>query len=202
MILGCALFHDLLEPANTLCKSLQDDKLFVTDAIESLLHTSNALEKLKEKKFANYPTVKRVTASIVKESDGSTSYQGAEIVKYNEAVKYLEDNSGNWCETIAICIKKCMKHSEQEIELLTNCLVVLATQGWEKTPGADFAKPSLEQLATQFAEPLRRVNVDTLVLEEEWEDMVDYAKPYLNIVQEECSVIWWKLFNAACAQTS
>ena len=30
--------------------------------------------------------------------------------------------------------------------------------------------------------------------------MVDYAKRYLNIVQEECSVIWWKLFNAACAK--
>ncbi len=200
IILGCALFHDLLKPASILCKCLQDDDLSVTNAIESLLHTSNALEKLKEKNFTDYPTVKKVIASIVKESDGSTSYQGAQIVKYDEALKYLEDNSENWCETVAKCIKKRVKHSEQEIELLTNCLTVLATQGWEKTTDADFAKPSLEQLSTQFAEPLRRANIDALVLEEEWEDMLDYAKRYLNIVQEECSIIWWKLFNAACAK--
>ena len=200
MILGCALFHDLLRPASILCKSLQYDDLSVTDTVESLLHTSSSLEKLKDKKFTDYPSVKKVTASIVKESDGSTTYQETEIVKYDEAMEYLEKNSQNWCDAVCTCIKKRVKHSHLEIELLTSSLKILATQGWEKTPGADFAKYSLEQLSIQFAEPLKRANINTLVLEEEWEDMVNYAKRYLNIVQEDSSVIWWKLFNAACAK--
>ncbi len=74
--------------------------------------------------------------------------------------------------------------------MLTNCLKVLATQGWEKTTVADFAKPSLEQLLTQFAEPLRRTNFDALVMED------------VGLCQAvpKSSVIWWKLFNAACAK--
>ena len=34
-----------------------------------------------------------------------------------------------------------------------------------------------------------------MVLEEEWLDMVVYAKTYLNLVQEENQTIWWKLAN-------
>ena len=30
--------------------------------------------------------------------------------------------------------------------------------------------------------------------------MVDYARRYLNPVQEECQVVWWKLFNAVDAK--
>lgn len=110
MILGCALFPDLLKPASILCKCLQDSELCVTDAIELLLHTTNALEKLKEKKFADYPTVQKVIASIIKENDGAATtmyqYQGDTIIKYGEAIKYLEANSGKWCESIVKCIKK------------------------------------------------------------------------------------------------
>ena len=44
-----------------------------------------------------------------------------------------------------------------------------------------------------FAEPLEKAGVDPTVLEEEWLDMVDYAKTYLNLVQEGSQTIWWKL---------
>lgn len=29
--------------------------------------------------------------------------------------------------------------------------------------------------------------------------MLEYAKQYLNLVQEPAEVIWWKLFNASCS---
>ena len=32
-----------------------------------------------------------------------------------------------------------------------------------------------------------------MVIEEEWLDMVQYAKTYLNLVQEDSQTIWWKL---------
>ena len=34
------------------------------------------------------------------------------------------------------------------------------------------------------------------VLNEEWDDIVEYAKRYLNLFQDDYKVIWWKLFNS------
>ncbi len=36
-------------------------------------------------------------------------------------------------------------------------------------------------------------------MQEEWRDMLEYARLYLNIVQEPNRVIWWKPFNASCS---
>ena len=37
--------------------------------------------------------------------------------------------------------------------------------------------------------------MDTAHINEEWEDMVDYAWRYLNIAEEDNQIIWFKLFN-------
>ena len=37
-------------------------------------------------------------------------------------------------------------------------------------------------------------------MQEEWDDMVGYGKQYLNLVQGDYKVIWWKLFNAVDAK--
>ena len=34
-----------------------------------------------------------------------------------------------------------------------------------------------------------------MVLEEEWLDIVYYAKTYLNLIQKDTQTIWWKLAN-------
>ena len=39
--------------------------------------------------------------------------------------------------------------------------------------------------------------MDVLLLKEEWEDMVDYARRYLGLVQDDYRTNWWQLFNAA-----
>ena len=48
--------------------------------------------------------------------------------------------------------------------------------------------------ANGFVYPLRK---PALTIKEEWDDMLEYSKRYLNLVQE---VIWWKLFCAADAK--
>lgn len=51
-----------------------------------------------------------------------------------------------------------------------------------------------------FQQPLASgAQVNTTLIQEEWDDMIDYAKRYLNLVQEDYRVIWWKLFN--CTQS-
>lgn len=46
MVLGCALFHDILKPAAIMCKASQYDDICVVSAIESTLKTSKAMESL------------------------------------------------------------------------------------------------------------------------------------------------------------
>ncbi len=53
----------------------------------------------------------------------------------------------------------------------------------------------LSSLSSRFEVPLQKAQVDIALLEEEWEDMTEYAKRYLNLVQEDYRAIWWKLFN-------
>ena len=43
---------------------------------------------------------------------------------------------------------------------------------------------------------MEKAQVDCSQLQEEWNDIVDYDKRYLNIVQEDYTIIWWKLFNS------
>ena len=62
-------------------------------------------------------------------------------------------------------------------------LSILATQGWEKEENADHARAALPRLIRRFEIPLQRAGVDLSVLEEEWDDMTDYGKRYLNLVQ-------------------
>ena len=197
MILGCALFLDLLKPAATLCKALQNDELSVPSAIEAILHTTKSLENLKDKNFDDYPTVKRVCTSI-QSSDDQCTYQGTKLDNYEGALTYLRSHCSEWNESIMTCLKQRVK--AQHTDLLTNSLTILATQGWEKTEGVEFSRETLDSIVTQFSTPLAKAGIDTNALQEEWEDMVDYAKRYLNIVQEDPSTIWWKLFNAACSK--
>ena len=44
--------------------------------------------------------------------------------------------------------------------------------------------------------PLQKANVNCLLVPEGWDEMVDYAKCYLNLVQADYKTNCWKLFNA------
>ena len=43
--------------------------------------------------------------------------------------------------------------------------------------------------------PLENAQVNLSLVQEEWDDMVEYSTSYLNLVQDDYKVIWWKLFN-------
>ena len=90
-------------------------------------------------------------------------------------------------------LKSCVKL--QHVELLTDVLTILATHGWNSTESDDFSNTSSQNIVNHFAEPLVKAGVHLMVIEEEWLDMVYYAKTYLNLVQEDSQKIWWKLAN-------
>ena len=44
IVIGCALFHDILKPAAVICKGLQDDEFCIVGAIEAVLKTTTCLQ--------------------------------------------------------------------------------------------------------------------------------------------------------------
>ena len=196
MLLGCALFHDVLKPCAILCKVLQEDEVCVVGAIESLLKTKRNLDNLKTTTFENLPVVKKVINRIKRE-DGIVMYQQAEITNYEGAVAFLRSHQAEYMEAVQDCLRDRVKL--QHTDVLTHSLTILATYGWEKGEDGSFAHDALESLSTRFRVPLEKAGVDCSLIQEEWEDIIDYAKRYLNLVQENYTTIWWKLFNAVDA---
>ena len=196
IILGCAVFHDLLKPCASLSKSLQDSELSIIDAIEAILKTSKAIERLKTTSFDELPTVKKVLSRIQDTDDGMV-YQGAVIVRYPEAITYLRSQKTKFMESVLECLKDRIRI--QHSELLTHILTVLATYGWNRSDDG-FADIAIDNLSERFKVPLEKAEVDVSALQEEWMDMVRYAQQYLNLVQESAHTIWWKLFNSSLSK--
>ena len=72
ILLGSALFHDILRPAAVLCKVLQSDELCVVNCIETILRTSANIEKLKSIEVEEFPSVKKVLVRM-KQSEGTAA---------------------------------------------------------------------------------------------------------------------------------
>ena len=164
------------------------------DGIESLLKTNKAMEKLKSTNLDDFPSVKKVISHI-QELDDEITYQGSEVVNYQQALTYLRSHKDEMVESVLNCLKTRVKVHHPE--LLTDVLTLLATHGWGRSEDDDFADSALSNLSVRFAIPLQNAGVEISLLGEEWKDMLDYAKLYLNLVQEDYQAIWWKLFNAA-----
>ena len=87
----------------------------------------------------------------------------------------------------------------QNTDMLTHALTILAHKGWEKTADASFGYEALDSLISRFKIPLEKANIDCSQLQEEWDDLVAYAKRYLNLTQDHHHVQWWKIFNSTDA---
>ena len=58
--------------------------------------------------------------------------------------------------------------------------------GWErKDDDASFGYSAIDAISTRFRTPLEHAKVKCSVLQQELDDMVDYARRYLNLVQED-----------------
>uniref|UniRef100_A0A1X7TLB5 HAT C-terminal dimerisation domain-containing protein n=1 Tax=Amphimedon queenslandica TaxID=400682 RepID=A0A1X7TLB5_AMPQE len=140
-----------------------------------MMKTKKSLNKMTTTPFEELPTVKKVLGRI-KEEDGNVTYQ----------------------EALLSCF--CNRIKAQDTDLLTHAVTILATKGWERCESSRFGHEALNSICQRFQIPLEAATVDCSVVLEEWDDMVDYAKKYLNLVQEDYKVLWWKLFNSVDAQ--
>ena len=191
ILLGCAYFHD---PASILCKALQANEVCVVTAIEAILTTA---KNLKATPFEELTTVKNVLCRITHEGS-SSSHGGADLNKFAEAITFLKANHHRFSDLVQDCLRE--RLATQETNLLTHTLTILATEGWEKAIEASFAHSAIQDVSSRFQVPLEHATVDLSLLKEEWDDMLDYAKRYLDLVTQDANTVWWKLFNSTSAK--
>ena len=199
ILLGCAVFHDILKPSAILCKYLQADELSVVNAIESILKSRSAMNRIKSTDFEALPSVKKVLLRLKDDvsTDGkeTKTYQGIEIVNTERAIVYFETKYQAYVESVLDCLRDRIKDESCDVALLSHILILLATHGWQKSDDTSFGIDSVQALAEKFMLPLEKAGCNCALLEEEWLDMVCYAKTYVNLVKDAYPVVWWKLFN-------
>jgi len=92
---------------------------------------------------------------------------------------YLNNNYTSLVEAVESCLRKHLK--SQNTDLLSDALTILATHGWERCESSSFTYTAIDTVSKRFEVLLEKASVDICVLTDEWDDMVDYAKQYINL---------------------
>ena len=102
---------------------------------------------------------------------------------------YLKSNYMyvQWIETVETCLMRRIKFQDT-----THASTLLATNGWERTESPSFGYNALDAICERFNIPLETARIDcsASTIHEEWNDMLQYSKRYLNLVQEDYITIW------------
>ena len=84
----------------------------------------------------------------------------------------------------------------EDTAVLNHALKIIATHGWEKMEDASFGYESIEHLISRFSTPLQEAGINIALIQE---DIISYAKQYINVVQNSYKEVWWKLYD--CTDT-
>ena len=87
LLLGCAVFYDILKPVAVLSKALQEQDLCTVRAIDAVLKAKDALVKLHTTAFEDMPTVKKVLSRVQTEDSGNRTYQSTELKEHDRSVE-------------------------------------------------------------------------------------------------------------------
>lgn len=210
MLIGCALYVDILKPPSLLSLTLQDMLQDIVLSIKHILKTSKTLKQLAGLDPLQWPTIKLVINRI-KDENGTKEYQGASLQGYS--TRMLE-----CCRDCALRDLKCLDEKMRDrlewsdVKLLRSILVFIDTQGWQtktripsdtsevdsdETEVVDDVmaeiQSAVEFVASVFREPLQAKNVVLSTLHDEVEEVVEHARTYLAIHKEGYRKVWYKL---------
>ena len=203
MLIGSALYVDLLKPASLLSLSLQGEKLDIVHGLQAVLKSGKSLKSMAGKDPLQWPTVKLV-CSRVKEDDGGKVYQGATLHHYtSDIVKFCAEQARKDSRRLEEKMKERLEWSDAK--LLRAILVMLDTQSWQCTARRSFEddeeedehgltelKSAVEYIITKFREPLEAKGVALAGIQDELEEVVHYARKYLSLDRDGYHKIWYK----------
>ena len=199
ILIGCAIYIEVLKPSSVLSLTLQNTHLDIVFAMKQLLKTCDTLKSLKQLDPLQWPTVKLVIDRLEDDGDEKT-YQGAVLKNYSsEMIEFCKKEALADMKQLEENIRQRLEWSD--VKLLRAVLVFIETQSWIKSAADDeyedssmlAIKLALEDIFRAFADPLEASNVNLSTLQDEIEDVVDYARKYLSIESTSYRKVWYLL---------
>ena len=206
VLIGAAMYVDVLKAPALLSLSLQGEKLDIVLGIQHLLKSSKSLKKMAGQDPLLWPTVKLV-CNRVKEEGEDKVYQGAVLDNYSPATLKT-------CATQALADINRMEEKMRarlewsDVKMLRSVLVLLDIQSWRHSPRSEHSdtdeeeddldeiKEAVEYITSRFRELLEAKGVTLANIQGEVEEIVLYARKYLNIGREGYQKVWYKLHTA------
>ena len=206
IIMGCAMYIDILQSPSLLSLSLQDNNLDIVKGIRGILKSHKSLKKFSSLDPFQWPTI-IVTCSKIAEDpdeDGKYMYQGVCLKSYSESVKKA------WKEQVVADLNRLDEKLRIRLEwsnlaLLRAILILLDTKNWtsrhssdskEDDESLDEIKSSIGTIVEYFRAPLEAKNVELCCILDEIEDAVLYSRRYLNIEKDKYKNVWYRLHTA------
>ena len=204
MLVGSALYVDVLKPPSLLSLTLQDDDLDIVQGLKHILKSTKSLKNLTEKNPLEWPTVKLVCSRV---KDGNV-YQGAVMQHFNTTTLH-------YCRNQALADLKQLDQKMRDrlewsdVKMLRCILTFLDTQSWRRpvTGNSDNSSDddedddhvlseilsAVEYITSIFREPLEAKGVNLPSVRDELEEIVRYSRKYLSIDREGYRKVWYKL---------
>ena len=202
VLVGCAMFVEILKPPSFLSLSLQEADVDIVFGIKQILKTSNTLASLMTQDPLQWPTVRTVLDRVKEETTGERTYQGTALKGYNSAtLEYCKKEALADLQRLHDKMREWLQWSD--VTLLRALLVFLETQIWMKRsveggdgdpdPSLTEVKSAVECIVSQFRDPLEARGANLSVLQDEIEDAVDYARRYLGLESTNYRKVWYNL---------
>ena len=131
ILVGCALYSEVLKPPSIISLSLQGSNIDIVFAIKQILKATSALKSLESQDPLQWPMVKQVVDQIKSEANGEKIYQGTVLMGYSDAVidcckqEALSDLKRLTANTLS-------RLQWSDMKLLRALLVFIETQSWMK----------------------------------------------------------------------
>ena len=191
VLVGCAMYVEVLKPASILSLTLQDDSADIVTGMENTLKSMNALKCLQRQEPQEWPTVKLMKGRI----DEHQQYQGVTLENFDDTFEQCKGQVLADVERLQNKVKERLAWSDTD--LLRAILVFLETQNWlckcDNIDDISEIKAAVEQVITHFRIPLEAKGVSVEVIQDEIEEAVQYARKYLAIDTKSYKKIWYTL---------
>ena len=207
MLIGAALYVDALKPPSLLSLCLQDKNLDILNGLQHLLRSSKCLKTLSSQNPLEWPTVKLV-CSRVKE-DGDKRFTRV-LANYRDAtLKACADAALSDITTLESKLRTRLEWSD--LKLLRAIISFLDTKGWSVQTSATARdgdteddltdlKEAVEYITSHFREPLEAKGADLSNMQDEVEEIVPYARRYLNLSSQTYKRTWYNLHINGCTE--
>lgn len=222
LLIGCAFYVDALKAPSMLSKVLQAEKLDIVSGLQNIIKSKKSLKSLVDGDPLEWPTVKLVRNKI----KNGNEYQGVILKHFDDEDTVLEFCKNQASADVLRLEEKMRERLEwSDIKLMRAILVFLDTQTWRRrhvtqvvpasqdsesgeSDSENSSKDSalnevlaaVDSIATVFKEPLQASGVCLLGLQDEMEEVVEYARQYLSIESEKYHKVWYNLH--ICADSS